>query len=115
MEIFKKGDTVYFKEAECEFISYGDLGNHSLCTVKTSKGTSQVPPSMLSFTPYTITGFTQERPKPKPAGIFWDDDKSNACYGILIKEHGTYVSEDGAIWKNFEEMTFDEYRKLKGL
>lgn len=77
------------------------------------------PLSVLSFTPYTASGITHERPKPKPAGMFWDDDdKECGSYGVLVTtQDGEYacVDDTRTAWRNFQEMTFEEYRELKGI
>jgi len=107
---FKPGDEAYILDKKVSVLaSYGygcstDIGN--------------IPFELLSFTPYTAEGITHEKPKPKPAGMFWDIDKECGSYGVMTKTIYPiypYMDETGVPWRNFEEMTFDEYRKLKNL
>lgn len=69
---------------------------------------------ILSFTEYTLQGFSQERPKPQPKVgemcVFWD--KKNTERRIVSKlesiEDGGFY-EEGTYWNNC--MTLDEYYK----
>ena len=69
----------------------------------------------LSFTEYTLQGFTQERQIKFPcAGAFGIMDYK---FGICIRKdsNGRYIEEDGKCWDFFFPMTFEEYCKLKNI
>ena len=112
---FNPGDEAYILGAKVQVMS----NTYVTATYVKMRGTEcLVPNSILSFTPYTAQGITHEKPKPKPAGMFWDTDKLNSTFGVLSEVRLTdnpYLHDYGSSWKNFQEMTFDEYRKLKGV
>ena len=111
---FNPGDEAYILGAKVQVMS----NTYVTATYVKMRGTEcLVPNSILSFTPYTAQGITHEKPKPKPAGMFWDDDKSKGVYGVLFDEETganySFLDSNEEWFKNFQEMTFDEYRKLK--
>jgi hypothetical protein len=75
MNNFKNGDKVFVAPyGWCEFIKYGVEG---LCVVRNGFKSLDVDFPLVSFTEYTLQGFTQERPFEPVVGqmyYFWDDN-----------------------------------------
>lgn len=120
---FKVGDKVYSAEygwGEVESVSYVE------CTVKFNDTTRFVRTQYLSFTEYTMQGFSQERPvdyeqmaKDKVVGWFWDGENNNsAVLGILesyLKENHKYKFNccGRACYRHFRPLTPEEKEVLE--
>lgn len=119
---FKVGDKVYSAEygwGEVESVSYVE------CTVKFNDTTRFVRTQYLSFTEYTMQGFSQERPidyeqmaKDKVVGWFWDEGGNgrSVMLGRLIKyspKAGYEFMNDFDSWKNFRPLTPEEKEVLE--
>jgi hypothetical protein len=67
----------------------------------------------LSFTEYTLEGFSQEKQIKFPCtGMF-----EGSVFGICVGKDnlGLYVCEQGDAWNIFEPMTLEEYCKLNNI
>lgn len=120
---FKVGDKVYCSEygwGEVESVSFVE------CTVKFSDKTRFVRTSYLSFTEYTMQGFTQERPidyeqmaKDKVVGWFWDGRASDGIVKLgRLTEYKPKVARykfmnNLSSWEHFCPLTPEEKAVLE--
>lgn len=117
---FKVGDKVY-----CSEYGWGEVERSvypTECCVKFNNTTRFVRTQYLSFTEYTMQGFSQERPidyaqmaKDKTVGWFWDRDDVDdriVRLGRLISYNPKAISakfrNDLSLWENFCPITPEE-------
>ena len=114
MNTFKNGDVLFYLPygkvyylRECVFnkdysdilIDFNDINGEV-------KGKlTHVPTALLSFTEYTLEGFTQQRPIELPEigewAYFWDKGEKRAIYARYeYKVEGKYLCSDGYKWEN---------------
>ena len=136
-QTFEKGDRVFdYIKGWGEIVhTYSDNweevdDNYTVCVVKfdSSKGiihfTKYLATKMLSFTEYTLQGFTQEKPVNYEEyvgkwGQFWDSNKDILLIGKLLaydntENEGYPFENEFGYYANFEPLT-EEQIKVLGL
>ena len=135
--IFKTGDRVFdYIKGWGEIVhTYSDNweevdDNYTVCVVKFDSSeelehfTKYLATKMLSFTEYTLQGFTQEKPVNYEEyvgkwGKFWDSDKDILLIGKLLaydntENEGYPFENEFDYYANFEPLT-EEQIKVLGL
>lgn len=134
-QTFEKGDRVFdYLKGWGEIVhTYSDNweevdDNYTVCVVKFESSeelehfTKYLATKMLSFTEYTLQGFTQEKPVNYEEyvgkrGKFWDSDKDVLLIGKLLAYDNTeyegypFENEFG-YYANFEPLTEEEIKVL---
>lgn len=136
-QIFKKGDRVFhYLKGWGEIVHlYSDNweevdDNYIVCVVKFDSSeelkyfTKYLATKMLSFTEYTLQGFSQEKPVNYEYyigkwGRFWDSDKDILLIGKLLaydntENEGYPFENEFGYYANFEPLT-EEQIKVLGL
>jgi hypothetical protein len=67
----------------------------------------------LSFTEYTLEGFSQKRPIKFPCTGAFEGKRFGIC--LEKDKNGYFRGEQGTYWSAFQPMTFEEYCKLKNI
>ena len=136
-QTFEKGDRVFdYLKGWGEIVHlYSDNweevdDNYTVCVVKFDSSkeiihfTKYLATKMLSFTEYTLQGFTQEKPVNYEEyvgkwGKFWDSDKDILLIGKLLaydntENEGYPFENEFGYYANFEPLT-EEQIKVLGL
>lgn len=136
-QTFEKGDRVFhYLKGWGEIVhTYSDNweevdGNYIVCVVKFESSeelvhfTKYLATKMLSFTEYTLQGFSQEKPVNYEEyvgkrGKFWDSDKDVLLIGKLLaydntENEGYPFENEFGYYANFEPLT-EEQIKVLGL
>ena len=136
-QTFEKGDRVFdYIKGWGEIVhTYSDNweeveDNYTVCVVKFDSSeelehfTKYLATKMLSFTEYTLQGFTQEKPVNYEEyigkwGRFWDSDKDILLIGKLLaydntENEGYPFENEFGYYANFEPLT-EEQTKVLGL
>ena len=133
-QTFEKGDRVFhYLKGWGEIVhTYSDNweevdDNYTVCVVRfeSSEGlvhfTKYLATKMLSFTEYTLQGFTQEKPINYDDyigkwGKFWDDDKKEFIVSKLLNYDPDFVSypfeSSTDSFQNFELLTEEQIKAL---
>ena len=135
-QIFEKGDRVFhYLKGWGEIVhTYSDNweevdDNYTVCVVKFESSeelehfTKYLATKMLSFTEYTLQGFTQEKPVNYEDyigkwGVFWDK-RFNGYYISKLKEIDVnngfteFVDSDSGKWDKFRPLTKEQIKILK--
>lgn len=117
MSVFKKGDRVFTLEKEIGWAQVVYSENRLMVADESSS--YYVDENLVSFTEYTLQGFSQKRPKKEypigTDGFFWDGEcLSEKMYGILgrVDKYGKYYRVGGLFsWDNF--ISLEDYIKQK--
>ena len=67
----------------------------------------------LSFTEYTLEGFSQEKQIKFPCTGMFGGIKFGICVGRF--NQGRFICEQEIQWESFQPMTFEEYCKIKNI
>nr|DAR48886.1 MAG TPA: hypothetical protein [Caudoviricetes sp.] len=133
--IFKTGDRVFdYIKGWGEIVhTYSDNweevdDNYTVCVVKFDSSeeiihfTKYLATKMLSFTEYTLQGFTQEKPVNYEEyvgkwGKFWDSDKDILLIGKLLaydntENEGYPFENEFGYYANFEPLTEEQIKAL---
>ena len=133
--IFKKGDRVFdYIKGWGEIVhTYSDNwekvdDNYTVCVVKFDSSkeiihfTKYLATKMLSFTEYTLQGFTQEKPVNYEEyvgkwGKFWDSDEDILLIGKLLaydntENEGYPFENEFGYYANFEPLTEEQIKAL---
>jgi hypothetical protein len=125
-QIFKVGDRVFDalygwgEVINCDgygsfpVIVYFDKGNKSWYTLDGRVYLESNP--TLSFTEYTLEGFSQQRSKPEikfPCTGMFGEKGFGVCVGKNNLEH--YICELGDAWSTFKPMSLEKYCKLNNI
>jgi hypothetical protein len=125
-QIFKVGDRVfdaafgwgevtgYETNSSFPVGVFFDIGEHDSYTRDGRLTENSIP--TLSFTEYTLEGFSQERPEPEikfPCTGMFEGKRFGICVGK--DKYGYFRGEQGTYWSTFEPMSFEEYCKLKNI
>nr|DAN48265.1 MAG TPA: hypothetical protein [Caudoviricetes sp.] len=141
-QTFEKGDRVFdYLKGWGEIVHlYSDNweevdDNYIVCVVKFDSGeeleyfTKYLATKMLSFTEYTLQGFTQEKPVNykdyvRKWGKFWDVTKHSGIQNMVIGHLSVYNEKDvdgfpfaceetGVYYTNFEPLTEEQIKVLE--
>jgi hypothetical protein len=67
----------------------------------------------LSFTQYTLEGFSQEKPIKFPCTGMFEGKRFGIC--LEKDKNGYFRGEQGTYWSTFQPMTFEKYCKLNNI